>query len=76
MAETKGGQAWWLTPLSVLQPEPATAAAGLSSAEARSRLSRYGPNLFRDHPERSALSQYFARFKNPLVIVLLAASAI
>ena len=76
MAETAGAQAWWLQPLSAAQSEPAAHVAGLSSIEARMRLSRYGLNLFRDRQERSVLVQYLARFRNPLVIVLLAASAI
>ena len=68
-------QRWWLTPRS--QPQAlATDAAGLSSVEARSRLSQFGPNLFRDHQERSLLLQFLSRFRNPLVILLLVASAI
>ena len=69
-----GASAWWL------EPRPAggvqLAAAGLTNAEARSRLSKFGPNLFRERQERSALAQFLTRFKNPLVIVLLVASAI
>ena len=68
------GDAWWLTTPSVAQGEDA--AAGLSSAQAAERLARCGPNLFRDHQERSVLAQFLSRFKNPLVIVLLAASAV
>ena len=76
MAEAAGGVAWWLKPLPVYKTELATDIAGLSGAEAGSRLKQYGPNLFRDRQERSALAQFFTRFKNPLVIVLLVASAI
>ena len=56
--------------------ELATDAAGLSNAEAGSRLAKFGPNLFRDHQERPLFVQFLARFKNPLVILLLVASAI
>lgn len=66
---------WWLQPLVEPQAE-ATDAAGLSSAEAGSRLVEFGPNLFRDHQERSLILQFLSRFKNPLVILLLVASAI
>jgi len=76
MADAAGGGAWWLQPLSALQAALATDVAGLSAGEASSRLSRCGPNLFRDHQEQSALAQFLTRFKNPLVIVLLVASAI
>ena len=68
--------AWWLKPLAEPQAELATDAAGLSSAEAGSRLAKFGPNLFRDHQERPLFLQFLARFKNPLVILLLVASAI
>ena len=62
---------WWLEPLDL-----AAGATGLSSAEAKARLARYGPNLFRGRHEKSLLLQYLTRFKNPLVIILLIASAI
>jgi P-type Mg2+ transporter len=65
-------QAWWLKSL----VEPSSNAAGLSGTEARSRLAKFGPNLFRDHQKRSLILQFLARFKNPLVILLLVASAI
>ncbi len=56
--------------------DPVTDNAGLSGAEAASRLSKFGPNLFRDHQERPLLLQFLSRFKNPLVILLLVASGI
>ncbi|MDD1629649.1 MAG: magnesium-translocating P-type ATPase [Methylococcaceae bacterium] len=68
--------AWWLKPLAEPQAELATDAAGLSTAEAGSRLAKFGPNLFRDHQEQPLFLQFLARFKNPLVILLLVASAI
>jgi Mg2+-importing ATPase len=66
---------WWLKPLAEPQVKLAANAAGLSCTEARSRLSKFGPNLFRDHQEQPLFLQFFARFKNPLVILLLVASA-
>jgi len=50
--------------------------AGLTGIEAAERLIRYGPNQF--HPERrnALLFQFLAKFNNPLVIILLVASAI
>ncbi len=67
---------WWLKPVAVYQQELASDAKGLSSAEASSRLSKYGPNQFRGRRQASMLLQFLSRFKNPLVILLLAASAI
>jgi len=63
---------WWLEPAA----DEATESAGLSSAEAKTRLARCGPNLFRERQEKSLLLQYLSRFKNPLVIILLVASAV
>jgi len=48
----------------------------LSGTEAKSQLARFGPNLFRERQEKSLLLQYLTRFKNPLVIILLVASAV
>lgn len=76
MSNMTDHQPWWLTPLADPQAELATDAAGLSSVEARARRARFGPNLFRDHRERPLWLQFLSRFKNPLVILLLVASAI
>ncbi|MDO8313731.1 MAG: HAD-IC family P-type ATPase, partial [Rugosibacter sp.] len=62
---------WWLEPL-----EETTGIAGLSGVEAAAQLARFGPNLFRERQKKSLLRQYLARFKNPLVLILLAASAV
>lgn len=62
---------WWLE-----SPPADDAPGGLSQAEAEARLRRYGPNVFRERQERSLLVQYLSRFRNPLVLILLAASAV
>ncbi|WP_292932799.1 magnesium-translocating P-type ATPase [Noviherbaspirillum sp.] len=67
---------WWLGPLSSEPVDRATEVAGLSGAEAKVRLARYGPNLFRERQDKSLLRQFLSRFKNPLVIILLVASAV
>lgn len=66
---------WWLEPPGEAA-ERAAEIDGLSGAEARVRLARCGPNLFRERQEKSLLLQYLTRFKNPLVIILLVASAV
>ena len=73
---TPDKRVWWLKPLSEPQAESAADAAGLSSAEAGSRRAQYGLNLFRDHQQQPLWLQFLSRFKNPLVILLLVASAI
>jgi len=67
---------WWLEPLSPDRDGLAAIATGLSDAESKARLARYGPNLFRERQDKSLLLQYLTRFKNPLVIILLVASAV
>ena len=68
--------AWWLKPLASREANLATDTAGLTSAEARSRLAEFGQNLFHDRQQQSLFVQFLSRFKNPLVVLLLVASAI
>ena len=50
--------AWWLQPLAACLSQVEGSATGLSGAAAEERLRRYGPNLFRDQPQRSLLVQF------------------
>ena len=50
--------------------------AGLSSAEATERLRQHGTNLIAASHRRSLALEFLSRFRNPLVLLLLAASAI
>jgi len=50
--------------------------AGLSDSEAAARIGRYGPNDAAQLRRAPLWFQYLARFKNPLVLILLAASAV
>jgi hypothetical protein len=61
--------AWWLA------PAPA-APTGLTQAEAQAELARCGANSLDVHRRRSLALQFLARFRNPLVLILLAAGAI
>jgi Mg2+-importing ATPase len=61
---------WWLAPASALAP------AGLSGKEAKARLASNGPNQLGEHRQKSLALQYLSRFRNPLVLILLAASAV
>jgi Mg2+-importing ATPase len=49
---------------------------GLSSQEAAARRARYGPNTLVEHRQRQVALEFLARFRNPLVLLLLAASAV
>jgi len=50
--------------------------SGLSQVEVANRLAQYGPNALQKDKSRAALWQFLSQFKNPLVIILLVASAI
>ena len=68
--------AWRDLRLPELQDCPGAGKEGLSSAQARSRLRRFGPNTFRDQQAHSLPVEFLRRFRNPLVIILIAASVI
>ena len=72
----KAKPAFWQLPLAALQEQLHSNAEGLSSAEAAARLARFGPNLIHGERKRALLLQFLAKFRNPLVIILLIASAI
>ncbi|MEA5114415.1 MAG: cation-transporting P-type ATPase [Geobacteraceae bacterium] len=67
---------FWQLPLSVLLEQLVASPDGLSGEEAALRLTRFGPNLIHAERKRALLLQFLAKFRNPLVILLLAASAI
>jgi Mg2+-importing ATPase len=67
---------FWNQPSASLQSQLEATPSGLSQPEALKRIARFGPNTLRDQGERPLLIQYLNHFKNPLVMVLLAASAV
>lgn len=67
---------FWCAPAETAFAAVSARTTGLSSAEAAARLSRFGPNQPEAEPERALVLQLLARFKNPLVIILLLASAV
>src|SRR5579859_139403 len=66
----------WRTPLVHLMTQLATTPAGLASAEARSRQATYGVNDASTVKRSPLWLQFLARFRNPLVIILVVASAL
>ena len=58
------------------EPPACVQAQGLGSADAAARLLHFGPNRLQPDTQRALLVQFLAHFKNPLVLVLLAACAI
>ena len=66
---------WQQTATELLERHKVTP-AGLTSSEAAERLTRYGPNILHMQRRNALLLQFLAKFRNPLVIILLAASVI
>ena len=67
---------FWQIPLAELQRQLGAGSNGLSSAEAVARLLRYGANTLDTRRRYSFLLKVLSRFRNPLVLILLAAAAI
>ncbi|HET7836772.1 MAG TPA: magnesium-translocating P-type ATPase [Variovorax sp.] len=61
--------AWWLD-------AAPPGAEGLLQPQVEEARARVGPNSFQSAPKRPLVLQFAARFRNPLVLVLLAASAV
>ena len=71
-----GPQEIWTEPLDRLLARLATTRAGLNSAEVQSRLATCGPNDAATVKRSPLWRQFLARFRNPLVIILLVASGL
>jgi P-type Mg2+ transporter len=69
-------KAFWNLTLADTKTELAIVRDGLSSEEAQARFLRFGPNQVDAAPRRSLIVQFLSRFKNPLVLLLLAASSV
>jgi Mg2+-importing ATPase len=67
---------FWEMPLGELLPLLASTPVGLTSAEAKQRLRQHGPNSLVGESRFAALIAFLTFFANPLVVILLAASAI
>ena len=70
-----GGKAWYQMPTAEVAAALSTSEAGLTSAEARDRLARYGYNEIRFR-KRSALVRFLLQFRNALVYLLLASALV
>ena len=68
--------AFWQQDVTALLEHHKATPAGLTSSEAAVRLTRYGPNILHTQRRNKLLFQFLAKFRNPLVIILLAASAL
>ena len=64
----------WREPAAGLLARLNTTAAGLSAESARQRLGQYGLNTAATEKRRPLALQFLARFRNPLIVILLIAS--
>jgi Mg2+-importing ATPase len=67
---------YWHRPLAQTWDDLASSPAGLSTNEAAARIERWGENAPRTQKARAWWIQLLSRFSNPLVLILLAASAV
>lgn len=68
--------AFWQVPLAELFVQLQAGWGGLSSREAKKRLGKFGPNVIRSERKTAGFVQFLTKFRNPLVIILLVASAL
>ena len=71
-----GAPPFWQRPLDELQASLGSSAQGLSAGQARQRLQEVGPNVLDAARRQAAVLDYLLHFRNPLVLLLLAASAV
>jgi Mg2+-importing ATPase len=76
ISASKDQSAFWRLPIAALLEQIGSGFSGLTAAEAATRLARFGPNRAHAEKKVGVLLQYLARFRNPLVIVLLVASIV
>ena len=67
---------FWQLPLADLLDQLDTSTEGLDSATAGVRLAHYGPNLIHGERKSALILEFLRKFRNPLVIILLVASAL
>lgn len=67
---------FWTQPLPELLASLGSSATGLTDKEAVNRLTLYGANELKATPRRTLIREYLSHFKNPLVLILLAASGL
>ncbi len=76
MSESHPPQAPWSASEAELLVALGGTRQGLSSAEARGRLQRLGPNVLRPRRHDSAWRSFLAQFTSPLVLILVVAAVI
>src|SRR6202158_1112677 len=75
-SDSRAQQKFWQRAIGDLEGELGSGKDGLSSAEAAARRVRYGPNILEQRQRLSLPVKFLRRFRNPLVLILLAAAVI
>jgi Mg2+-importing ATPase len=75
-SDSRPGRKFWQIALADLERQLGASPNGLSSTEAAARRLRYGPNTLEERRRLSLPLKFLSRFRNPLVIILLAAAVI
>ena len=75
-AQVKEVPLFWQLPTATLFTDLQSGPEGLSNTEAAARLAHFGPNLIHGERKQAIILQFLSKFRNPLVIILLAASAL
>src|SRR5258705_8281955 len=68
--------AFWSLSVAELPQPLQTVKEGLTGAEARERLARYGSNRLKPPKRSDVLTLLLAQFKSPLILILLFATAL
>ncbi len=67
---------FWQQDVTALLQQLRSTSDGLSDSEAAARLAEFGPNLLHPVKRRLLFFQFLAKFRNPLVLILLVASIV
>ncbi len=73
---TPPADAYWSRETKTLLDSLQSSAKGLSSGEARTRLSKYGPNALKAQRQTTLLGLFIDQFKSPIVLILLFATVV
>jgi Mg2+-importing ATPase len=68
--------AFWSSAATETLEQLQTTAQGLTTDEARARLTRYGANLLKPKKRSDSLSLLISQFKSPLILILLFATGL
>lgn len=67
---------FWSMPATDLQELLGAKAEGLTDAEAKSRLKKFGHNLLREKKETATVLLFLAQFKSPIILLLIFAASL